>query len=138
MQLNLTTATRIGLNALGALGVAVMLRLGESIFIPLTFAVLLAAILWPVAEWFHRRRVPWSLSCMLAVSLLIVLMGVVTIGLMLAVPRMIAGLPNLQNSEVRNDEYAKFRQKIARLSPGAIDQVLPEDPEQSQLLKTVE
>src|SRR5262245_380830 len=138
MQLNLTTTTRIGLNADGALGVAVMLRLGESIFIPLTFAVLLAAILWPVAEWFHRRRVPWPISCMLAVSLLIVLFLVVTFGLVLAVPRMVAGLPNLQNQEVRNEEYGKFRQKIARLSPASVDQVLPEDPEQSQLLKTVE
>jgi AI-2 transport protein TqsA len=138
MQINLTTATRIGLNALGALGVAVALRLGESIFIPLTFALLLSAILWPVAEWFHRRRVPWSISCMFAVSLLIVLFFVVTLGITLAVPRMIAGLPNLQNSEVRDEEYKKFRQKMIRLSPTQVDQVLPEDPEESQLLKTVE
>jgi predicted PurR-regulated permease PerM len=138
MQLNLTTATRIGLNALGALGVAVALRLGESIFIPLTFAVLLAAILWPIAEWFNRRRVPWSIACMIAVSLLVVLFVVVTLGLTLAVPRIVAGLPNLQNSDVRNDEYAKFRQKMIRLSPTSVDAVLPEDPEESQLLKTVE
>src|SRR5262245_17715344 len=138
MQLNLTTATRIGLNTLGALGVAVMLRLGESIFIPLTFAVLLAAILWPVAEWFNRRRVPWHVSSMLAVSLLIVLFLVVTMGLVLALPRRVAGLPNLQHSEAASDESSKFRQKVARLSPASVDQVLPEDPEESQLLKTVE
>jgi predicted PurR-regulated permease PerM len=138
MQLDLTSATRIGLNALGLLGVAVALRLGETIFIPLTFAVLLAATLWPVAEWLYRRHLPWPLSCIGAVSLLLALFSVVTLVLVLAVPRMIAGLPNLQNPEVRVQEYQRFREKIASISPGNINQVLPEDPEQSQLLKTVE
>src|SRR5262249_44626513 len=138
MQLNLTTTTRIGLNALGALGVAVMLRLGESIFIPLTFAVLLAAILWPVAEWFNRRRLPWPVASMFAVSLLVVLFLLVTMGLVLAVPRVAAAPPTPQTSGVRKGESAKPRQKGPRLSPGPIDQVLPEDPEESQLLKTVE
>ncbi|MCX7701988.1 MAG: AI-2E family transporter, partial [Gemmataceae bacterium] len=138
MQLDLTSATRIGLNAVGALGVAVALRLGETIFIPLTFAVLLAATLWPVAEWLHRRRFPWPVACIGAVSLLLALFSIVVLGLALAVPRMIAGLPNLQNPEERVQEYAKFRRKIASISPGNIDQILPEDPEESQLLKTVE
>ena len=34
MKLNLTAATRIGLNVLALLGVAVALYLGQSIFIP--------------------------------------------------------------------------------------------------------
>ena len=40
MNLNLTAATRIGLNVLALLGVAVALYLGQSIFIPATISAL--------------------------------------------------------------------------------------------------
>ena len=49
MNLNLTTATRYGLNVLALLGLAVALYLGRSIFVPLTIAILLAAMLYPSA-----------------------------------------------------------------------------------------
>ena len=45
MNLNLTTATRYGLNVLAALGLSIALYLGRSIFIPLTIAGLVAAIM---------------------------------------------------------------------------------------------
>ena len=42
MNLNITSATRIGLNVLALLGATLALYLGHSIFIPLVFAALLA------------------------------------------------------------------------------------------------
>ena len=63
MNLNLSAATRIGLNVLALLGAAVALYLGQSIFIPVTISALLAVILWPAASWLHRRlKFPWFLA----------------------------------------------------------------------------
>jgi predicted PurR-regulated permease PerM len=137
MNLNLTTATRIGLNCLALLGVAVALRLGESIFIPLTFALLLSAILWPVVEWLNRRRIPWSISCMIAVGLLLSLLITVTLGFSLAGLRMIQGLPNPNDPKAIQYPYHKFRVQVQRLSPVPVDSVLPEDPEASILLRSI-
>ena len=54
MNITLTAATRIGLNLLILLGAIVALRLGESIFIPLVIALLLATILWSSANRLHE------------------------------------------------------------------------------------
>ena len=51
MNLNLTPATRYGLNILGLVGVTVAMTFGASIFLPVTIAALLAACLWPAAVW---------------------------------------------------------------------------------------
>src|SRR5579864_8087211 len=125
-NLNLTTATRIGLNCLALLGVAVAFRLGESIFIPLTFALMLSAILWPVVEWLNRRRVPWSIACMIAVGLLLVLLISVTLGFAVSGLRMIQSLPNPNDSGAIAQPYQRFRTQIQRLSPVPVDSALPE------------
>lgn len=135
-NLNLTSATRIGLNCLALLGVAVAFRLGESIFIPLTFALMLSAILWPVVEWLNRRRVPWSIACMIAVGLLLVLLISVTLGFAVSGLRMIQSLPNPNDSGAIAQPYQRFRTQIQRLSPVPVDSALPEDPEQSILLQS--
>ena len=70
MNLNLTTATRYGLNVLALLGLAIALYLGRSIFVPLTIAVLLAAMLYPSAVRLHTGyRFPWFLACLTTVLL---------------------------------------------------------------------
>jgi len=136
-NLNLTTATRIGLNCLALLGVAVALRLGETIFIPLTFAVMLAAILWPVVEWLNRRRIPWSIACMIAVGLLLILLVAVTLGFAVSGLRMIQGLPNPNDSTAIKQPYEKFRSQVQRLSPVPVDSILPQAPDDSVLLRSV-
>ncbi|HEY1378853.1 MAG TPA: hypothetical protein VGF55_18780, partial [Gemmataceae bacterium] len=74
MNLNLTTATRIGLNVLALLGGIVALRLGESIFVPLVIALLLATILWPSANRLNAfYRLPWPIACFGAVMVLVIL-----------------------------------------------------------------
>jgi len=135
-NLNMSSATRIGLNCLALLGVAVAFRLGESIFIPLTFAVMLSAILWPVVEWLNRRRIPWSIACMIAVGLLLTLLISVTLGFAVSGLRMIQGLPNPNDPTAIRQPYEKFRSQVQRLSPVSVDSVLPEDPEASIVLRS--
>jgi len=133
INLNLTAATRIGLNLLALLGIAVALYLGESIFVPLTIAVLLAAILWPVAQWLNRRRIPWSISCMLAVGILIIVFGVITLGFVLSVPKMLQGLPRPNDYTAQLQYYEQFRKQVIRVSPVEVESVFPEDAERSRL-----
>src|SRR5262245_65900840 len=81
MNINLTTATRVGLNVLALLGVIVGLRLGMSIFIPLVIAALLATILWPSAIRLNTfYHLPWPIACFVAVSVLVLIDLVVLVG----------------------------------------------------------
>src|SRR6478736_5193174 len=95
MNLNLSAATRIGLNVLALLGAAVALYLGQSIFIPATISALLAVILWPAASWLHRRlKLPWFVCCFTVILGLIIANLAVFVGFALAVPQIIQELPN--------------------------------------------
>ena len=46
MNLNLTLATRVGLNLCAIFGISAALYMGGSIFIPVVFSVLLASVLY--------------------------------------------------------------------------------------------
>src|SRR5262245_10718409 len=90
MNFNLSTATRIGLNFVALLGGIFALRLGEAIFIPLVIALLLATILWSSANRLHTfYRLPWTAACIVSVVVLVLANFVVTLGLVLAVPRLV-------------------------------------------------
>src|SRR5262245_23841002 len=94
MNLNLSTATRIGLNLLALLGVVVALWLGRTIFIPATIAVFLAALLWPVARGIHQSLgVPWGIACFLVIALVLVINFGVFFSFTLAVPKVLQDLP---------------------------------------------
>ena len=72
MNINLSHASRIGLNIVALLGTAVALYLGRSILIPLMIASLLAVLLFPAVETLNRRmRVPWTLSCFVILTVLV-------------------------------------------------------------------
>lgn len=137
IDLNLNTATRIGLNCLGLLGAGIALRLGETVFIPLTMAVLLSAILWPVVSWLNRRRIPWTMASFIAVGLLLALFAFVTLGFALAVPKMIEGLPNPNSRESQLQFYRDLRYRVQQVSPGPIDRMLPEDADNSTFFQLV-
>lgn len=120
MNLSFTGATRIGVNVLVLLGAIVALRLGESIFIPLVIAALLAAILWPSANRLHDYyRLPWPLACAGAVLVLVILNLVVTMGFVLAFPRLLQDLP--RDEEKQQKLYTQFRDRIDRISPVPLD-----------------
>jgi predicted PurR-regulated permease PerM len=133
MQLNLSAATRIGLNTLGFLGLSIALYLGKTVFIPLVMAALLAVILWPAASWLNvRAKFPWSLACFTVIGGLIVVNLGFFIGVTAVVPRVVQSLPNPNDPEAQKDAYKTFRGKVQDISPGSINDVLPEDPDRSK------
>src|SRR5262245_19088094 len=94
MNLNLTVATRIGLNLLALLGVSVSLYLCARIFTPVTISVLIASVLFPTARFLHNRlRFPWFFSCLLVLLGVVVLTLIVLGGFVIAIPRTIEGFP---------------------------------------------
>jgi predicted PurR-regulated permease PerM len=138
MNLSFTGATRIGVNVLVLLGAIVALRLGESIFIPLVIAALLAAILWPSANRLHDYyRLPWPLACAGAVIVLVFLNLVVTLGFVLAVPRLLQDLP--RDEDKQQELYTKFRNRVEKISPVPLDpHYFPEKAVDSQAFKYVQ
>jgi AI-2 transport protein TqsA len=135
MHLNLTTATRIGLNVLALIGVAVALYLGQSIFIPVTISALLAVILFPAASWMHRRlKFPWFLACLSVILLLVLLNLLVFLGFALAVPQIIQGIPNPREPEELKKIYNKARWSLESVvSTESVNRILPENPDESNV-----
>jgi predicted PurR-regulated permease PerM len=134
MNLNLSSATRIGLNVLALLGAAVALYLGQSIFIPVTIAALLAVLLWPAAIWLHRRlKFPWFLACLTVILLLILANLLVFIGFALAVPSIMQELPNPRNPEEMREVYKKARESVRGVAPQTGNRIFPENPEDSNV-----
>jgi len=89
-----TPATRVGVNVLILLGSVVAMRLGESVLVPLTTALLLAAVLGPAALWMHQRlRFSWTGSCLFAVLGLVLFNLLVTGVFAISLSRMLSVLP---------------------------------------------
>ena len=134
MNLNLSAATRIGLNVLALLGAAVALYLGQSIFIPVTISALLAVILWPAASWLHRRlKFPWFLACLTVILGLIVVNLGVFVGFAFAVPSIMQELPNPRDPEKLREIYGNARASFASVAPKSVDQVFPPNPDDSNV-----
>jgi predicted PurR-regulated permease PerM len=105
--------TRVGINVAILLASVVALRLGQSIFIPTIIALLLGAVLGPGALWLHRRlNFPWMLSCITAVSGLVLLNLLVTVVLAISVSRMLAILPRAPEGAVDATGEKKDQQQI--------------------------
>jgi AI-2 transport protein TqsA len=136
MNLNLTTATRYGLNVLAAFGASMALYFGQSIFVPLTIAGLLAAMLWPWASWMHRRlKLPWFVACSTAIGLLVLLVLLVLALVVVSIPQILNDLPNPNNDKDIQDKYAALRGKFAtaQLPFLSVDEVLPEKVSDAKL-----
>jgi AI-2 transport protein TqsA len=132
MNLNLTTATRYGLNVLAALGLSVALYLGRSIFIPLTIAGLLAAILWPAASGLHRRiQMPWFVACSIVIAVLVLVVLLMVAVVALSVPQILNDLPKPNDEGSMTAFYQRLRSQFDRALPFGAEQVLPKDPNQS-------
>ena len=127
-----TPATRVGVNVLILLGSVVALRLGQSIFIPTVIALLLAAVLGPAALWVHQRlRFPWAISCLTAISGLVLLNLLITFVFFLAIPRILQILPRPDDTPGIINLYKKFRDKLERISPVELDpDLFPKDPKE--------
>lgn len=139
MNLNLSSATRIGLNLIALLGAAVTLYLGQTIFIPLVIAVMLAFILWPSVSFLQKRfNAPKFLACLVVVSGVIVFCLLLFVGLAAAVPRVLQGLPGPNDIQAQEEMYRKMRDSIQAVSFGTVSEnFLPSDPNRSQLFQYV-
>jgi AI-2 transport protein TqsA len=150
--MNLGAATRWGLNALILLSVVLALYLARSIFIPTIIGLLLAAMLWPVAEWLHRGvpvflpvprrerpwiglwfgklRFPWTTSCTIVVIGLVALVLVMMFAFVGVLPLMVQELPRDYNDQV--EVYKEFRHKLEQISPVPLDaQYFPPEADKS-------
>jgi predicted PurR-regulated permease PerM len=159
ISLNVSTATRWGLNALILLGIVLALYLGRSVLIPWTIALLLAAMVWPAASYLNqqgvplpglsltrrfpwvapsiwRRRVPWSLACAFGVGLLVTLALGIALAFSVAVPKLLQALPNDPAKTQRY--YSRFRERVERLSLPIDPQYLPENAQDSALVQYVQ
>jgi AI-2 transport protein TqsA len=159
MNLNLSTATRWGLNLLIILAMIGALYLGRPIFIPTVISLLLAAMLWPGATYLHeqgvpipfvarrcgfpwlgpcayRLKIPWNVACVFLVTVLMTIALGITIGFGLAIPRMVQSLPT---DEKKTDAvYKRFRQRLERLSPVPLDSTyFPADAKDSKLVENI-
>jgi predicted PurR-regulated permease PerM len=155
--LNLTGATRWGLNAVLLLGLVLALYLGRTILIPMVIALLLAALLWPAARrmndgvplpWLRRRpafpwvrprlvrwRVPWALACTLLVALLVAVILLVPLCTGMAIAQMLKEVP--RDDEHQQVMYEHFRQRVAEISPATAGQYLPEQAQDFRLFQAI-
>ncbi|VTU01542.1 Uncharacterized protein OS=Isosphaera pallida (strain ATCC 43644 / DSM 9630 / IS1B) GN=Isop_2922 PE=4 SV=1: UPF0118 [Gemmataceae bacterium] len=136
MNLNLTTATRIGLNLSAVLGIAALLKLGAALFVPLVLAVLLASILFPVARFLHDFvRVPWFFSCVLVLLAAVALFLVVVAAFGIAIPQTLEGLPKTEAAW--QEQYRKIQTNLRAVLPAWIEMPYDDDPNQSYIYRHV-
>ncbi len=134
MTINLTTATRIGLNLSVFLGVSLLLYLGRSIFIPLVLGVLLATVLHPLTRFFQKYLLlPTFFACLGAVGVALSLLLAIAIAFAISVPRTIEGFPKTE--EEWRTQYKQVQQNLAAVIPYRVEEWLPPDPDQSNLYK---
>jgi predicted PurR-regulated permease PerM len=132
MNLNLTAATRIGLNLSAMLGIAALLTLGATIFIPLILAVLMASILYPAARFLHDRvRLPWFFACVCTLLAAVALFLVVFVAFAIAIPRTIEGLPKTEDGPNGwKEQYRSIQRNLSLIIPYKIEHWLPPEPDE--------
>lgn len=136
MNLNMTTATRYGLNVLALLGLSVAFYLGSSIFIPLTISALLATILYPAARRLNLYlKLPWFFACLTSVLILVAVNLAVVAALAASIPQLFNKLPT--DRDGWNKRYTETAHKLAAVSPFPIHEILPEDPDNSSFYLSV-
>lgn len=150
-------ATRWGLAVLVLMAIGLALHWCYSIFIPVVIALLLAAMLWPMARVLHRnvplpwlcqrpdfpwlmpclvwQRVPWSLACLAVVLVLFGLSLMIPVGLGVVVPKV---LQNLGNPDRQQHFYADFRTKVGELGVQLDPEYFPERASDSLFASSIQ
>jgi predicted PurR-regulated permease PerM len=143
-QLDLGPAMRWGLGLVIILAAVFALYLAQSVFVPTVIALLLAAMLWPAVRWLHERlKFTWAFSCLLMVSLLVILNLFVSVGFGVSVTKMLQDIPRPDNTDGQKEVYKKVCESLRQISPVRLEDIgLPEKPEDSavfhQFQKTLE
>ena len=159
IDMNVSTATRWGLNAAILLSIVLALYLGKSIFIPTVISLLLAAMLWPTATWMHqagvpvpwlslrrtapwlvptiaRARFPWSLACLTVVTGFVLLVVLLLLAFGLGFSKIIL---DLGDRTTQDRVYVDFRIKLAKISPAILqdEEYFPESPDKSKVMASI-
>ncbi len=152
-----STATRWGVNALILLGIILALYLGKTIFIPMVIALLLAAMLWPLATWMHQDGIPvlsartragfpwfrpgiarwrpsWGFATLAVVTGFIVFVLGVTLAFSLGLSKIFIDAGDVQKQK---QVYIAIVEKFDDLGLHRDEQYLPLDPDKSQTFATV-
>lgn len=137
MNLNLTLATRVGLNLCAIFGISAALYMGGSIFIPVVFSVLLASVLYPFAKFMHEKMaLPWFFACLTALLGLVVLHLVVIGAFAWAIPQTIVGLPKDEGEW--EAQYVKIQSNLSLIFPiHDDDEFLGRDPKKARVIGLV-
>jgi predicted PurR-regulated permease PerM len=149
MATTVSVATRWGINAIILLAVTLALYFGKLIFIPTILALLLAAMLWPLAShinqyglplpffrlrrrliWIvpcvYRLHLSWGVACTTAVGVLVATALGIAAGFGFAASKLVIDLGSLKKQV---EVYGEFRFKLKQVSPWPLDEgYFPEDP----------
>src|SRR5438046_261762 len=126
-MLPLNTASKLGLSVLLLLAGVIALRLGESVFVPMLIALMLATVLGPAAWWLHNTfKIRWGFSC------IIVVIGLIAANMlvMLVFSASVMRLVNQLSDETKAiGIYNEFRTKLVKVSPVTLDEeYFPKEP----------
>jgi predicted PurR-regulated permease PerM len=128
-------STRWGMNLLAGLAVVMGLYFGAAIFIPFVFAAILASVIWPAADWLHRKlHFGWTFSCLLVVGGLVTLNLLITANLALSIPKILQDIPNLRSEEGQKRTYDLVRKRadlVVHLADN--DEFFPVEPGDSRV-----
>jgi predicted PurR-regulated permease PerM len=157
INVNVGTATRWGLNAVILLAIVVALYIGREIFIPTVIALLLAAMLWPLATWMNQTGIPifqlrkkadfpwvktvparwrlsWGMTTVAVMTILIAGIGVTTFSFGLGLSKLFI---DLGDYDKQKQVYVQIRGKLLQLGVQSDPEYLPADPTDSTVFKTV-
>jgi len=57
---------------------SVVLYFGKTLFIPLSFAMLISFILYPICKWLEKKKINKTVSIFLSISIVFILLGAIT------------------------------------------------------------
>jgi len=99
---------------LGIIGIFFILYISKSILIPFTFAVLLAALLYPIKRFLDKKKVPETLSISMTLLIAIAVVAGVLIFIIFLVARVTEDFPRFQTqfSEFIDETQLTVEQKF--------------------------
>ena len=128
-------STRWGLNLLAGVAGVVALYFGSEIFIPFVFAALLASVMWPTADWLHRKlRFGWTFCCLLVVGGLVTFSLMIAANLALSIPKILQDIPNLRETDGQKRVYEMVRKRVELVTYlSDKDEFFPVEPDDSRV-----
>jgi AI-2 transport protein TqsA len=156
INVNVSTATRWGINAIILLAIVVALYIGKEIFIPTVIALLLAAMLWPLSTWMNQSGIPilhprrktgfpwittqrgrwrlgWGLATITVITILVGVIVTVTLTFGLGFSKLFIDLGDDGKQRLL---YVQIRAKLIQMGVETDEAYLPPEPGDSKVFAT--